>query len=172
MLWKSNKGQNLLKVKTSAEIKSVDWEKIFANDISDKGLISKIYKELIHIKSRKQTTWFKNGQRTWIDIFPKTTYRCPTDTWKDAQHRESPWKCKSRPQWDTTSRLLEWLLSKRQETSVGEDVEKREPSCTVGGNVNWCSHYGEQYGGSSKKLKIELPYDLAGYLSEEKENTN
>ena len=25
---------------------------------------------------------------------------------------------------------------------------KREPSYTVGGNVNWCSHYGEQYGGS------------------------
>ena len=23
-------------------------------------------------------------------------------------------------------------------------------SCTVGGNVNWCSHYGTQYGGSSK----------------------
>ena len=29
-------------------------------------------------------------------------------------------------------------------------VEKREPSCTVGGNVNWYSHYGEQYGGSLK----------------------
>ena len=28
--------------------------------------------------------------------------------------------------------------------------QKREPSYTVGGNVNWCSHYGEQYGGSSK----------------------
>ena len=28
--------------------------------------------------------------------------------------------------------------------------------CTVHGNVNWCSHYGKQYGGSSKKLKIEL----------------
>ena len=25
-------------------------------------------------------------------------------------------------------------------------VEKREPSCTVGGNVNWYSHYGEQFG--------------------------
>ena len=25
-----------------------------------------------------------------------------------------------------------------------EDVEKREPWCTVGGNVNWCSHYGKQ----------------------------
>ena len=40
-------------------------------------------------------------------------------------------------------------------------MEKRETSCTVGGNVNWCSHYGEQYGGSSEKLKIELPYDPA-----------
>ena len=35
-------------------------------------------------------------------------------------------------------------------------MEKREPSCTVAGNVNWCSQYGEQYGGSS-----ELPYDPA-----------
>ena len=32
---------------------------------------------------------------------------------------------------------------------------------SVGGNVNWCSHRGEEYRGSLKKLKIELPYDLA-----------
>ena len=37
-------------------------------------------------------------------------------------------------------------------------MEKREPSYTVGGNVNWYNHYGEQYGGALKKLKIELPY--------------
>ena len=37
----------------------------------------------------------------------------------------------------------------------------REPSCPFGGNVNWFSHYGEQYGGALKKLKIELPYDPA-----------
>ena len=29
-------------------------------------------------------------------------------------------------------------------------MKKREPSYTVGGNVNWYSHYGEQYGGSLK----------------------
>ena len=40
-----------------------------------------------------------------------------------------------------------------------EGVEKREHSRTVGGNANWCSHYGEQYGGSSKKLKTELSCD-------------
>ena len=38
-------------------------------------------------------------------------------------------------------------------TNGGESVEEREPSDTVGGNVNWGSHYGEQYGGSLKNEK-------------------
>ena len=37
-----------------------------------------------------------------------------------------------------------------QKINTGEDVEKRGPSYTVGGNVNWYSHYREQYGGSFK----------------------
>ena len=37
-------------------------------------------------------------------------------------------------------------------------MEKREPSYTVSGNVNWYDHYGKHYGDSLKKLKIELPY--------------
>ena len=35
-----------------------------------------------------------------------------------------------------------------QITKAGESVERRKPSCTVGGNVNWYTHYGEQYAGS------------------------
>ena len=35
-----------------------------------------------------------------------------------------------------------------QTINAGEDVEEREPSCSVGGNVNWYNHCGEQYGGS------------------------
>ena len=35
-------------------------------------------------------------------------------------------------------------------TSVGGNVRKRESSCTVDGNVNWCCHCGKQYGGSQK----------------------
>ena len=29
-------------------------------------------------------------------------------------------------------------------------MEKKEPSYTAGRNVNWCSHYGEQYEGTLK----------------------
>ena len=35
-----------------------------------------------------------------------------------------------------------------QTINAGEGMEKREPSGFPGGNVNWYSHYGEQYGGS------------------------
>lgn len=43
-----------------------------------------------------------------------------------------------------------------QTTSARENVEKREPSFTVGGNVNWRNHYGEQSMEVPKKLNIEL----------------
>jgi hypothetical protein len=35
-------------------------------------------------------------------------------------------------------------------TNAGENVGKNEPSYTVGGNVSYCSHHGDQYGVSSK----------------------
>ena len=33
------------------------------------------------------------------------------------------------------------------------------PSYTAGSDANWYRHWGEHYGGSLKKLNIELPYD-------------
>ena len=44
-------------------------------------------------------------------------------------------------------------IIKSLQVNAEEGVEKREPCYTVGGNVNWYSHYGEQYGGSSENQK-------------------
>ena len=44
------------------KIQPTEWENILAN-ISDKGLISKIYKELKNSTSKIQTTQLKNEQK-------------------------------------------------------------------------------------------------------------
>ena len=136
--------------------KSTNWEdnqqngrKIFANNMTDKGLISQTNSSYTTHKhqnpppaNKKKTLHLKsnNGQKTWIDIFSKKKYRWLTGTWKDFQYHLLLEKCKSK--WDITSQLSEWLSSKNlQITNVGEDVEKREALYTVGGNVNRYSRH-------------------------------
>ena len=62
------------------------------------------------------------------------------------------------------------IIKDLQTINAAEGVEKKERSCTVGGNVNWYRHYRELDGGSLKKLKIKLLYDteipLLGIYSE------
>ena len=45
------------------------------------------------------------------------------------------------------------IIKKLQTINSREVVERMEPSYTVGSNINWYSHYGEQYGNFSKNLK-------------------
>ena len=52
--------ENSIKIKREPTV----WENIFANDTSDKGLISKIYKEHTRLHSKKTATQLKSGQRT------------------------------------------------------------------------------------------------------------
>ena len=63
------------------------------------------------------------------------------------------------------------IIKKSQTINAGEGVEKRECSCTVGGNVSSYCHYGRWYGDSLKKIGIRPPYDpsipLLGIYPEE-----
>ena len=51
-----------------------EWEKIIANEATDKRLVSKIYKQHRQLNIRKTNITMKNGQKTKIDISPKTIY--------------------------------------------------------------------------------------------------
>ena len=62
-----------------------EWEKIIANETTDKGLISKIYKQLIQLNTRKTTNpikkWEKDLNRHFskdIQMANKYMKRCST----------------------------------------------------------------------------------------------
>ena len=78
-------------------------------------------------------------------------------------------------QWGITSQLSEWPSSKNLQTiNAGEGVEKRESSFTVGGNVNWYSHYIEQYDSSLKtnnKTTIWPSNPTTGHIPREEHNS-
>ena len=86
---------DLIKIKSFCRVKETisktkrqltEWEKVFANDTSDKESYPKSMKNL---PNKKQIIQWRNGQNTWIDTSPRKTSRWLTDTQKDAQHHSS-----------------------------------------------------------------------------------
>jgi hypothetical protein len=62
--WDLIKLQSFCKTKDSVnrtKQQSTDWEKIFTNPASDRGLISNLYKELKKLDSREPNNHIKNG---------------------------------------------------------------------------------------------------------------
>ena len=58
----------------------MEWEKMFANDTTDKSLISKIHNSTYNLRAEKTNNSSKSGQKTLIDISPKKTCRGPIST--------------------------------------------------------------------------------------------
>ena len=78
---------DLIKLKRFCKVKETidktkrqhtEWEKVYTSDMTDKGLIANIYKQLIKLNIKEQT--FKNAPKNRIDIFPKRNCRWATGT--------------------------------------------------------------------------------------------
>ena len=125
-----------------------DWENIFASDATDNGLISEINKRLMQLSINKQTKNSKAQKNKQLNKKmgrrPKQTFLQRRDT--DGQQTHETMLNITNYQRNANQNYNEVSLHTDQSGHHqniyklyildGEGVEKREPSCTVGGNVN------------------------------------
>ena len=149
-----------------------EWEKIFASNMSDKGLISKRYKELVqlNIKNTRKSSfkkWAEDLSRHFskqdIQITNRRMNRC--STWLEMQIKIREMQIKISRYCFTPVRMA---TIKKTSNKYWQGCGEKGSFVHSGGNVNLRSHYGKWYGDFLKTLKnrttIQSSYFTSRYF--------
>ena len=124
-----------------------EWDKIFAKDATNKGLISKIQKQVIQLNIQKENHNQNKLARRSKQTFLQRRHIGGQQALEKKMLNITNYQRNINQSYNYLI-PVRMAIIRKSINKCWRECGEMDPSYTVGGNVNWYNHYGEQYGGS------------------------